>query len=477
MVLIAAATFGVGAVAARLVDVGWLLAPPADRSAAVNVHAGARGTRVPPSFLGLSVEWDSVAAYTGPPDQRRQALLRLLAPVGRAQRSPLALRIGGDSGDQAWWNPQGRKRPPTVLQDLGPGTLNDISWLAAGLGGPVTLGLNLALGDPANARAVAAAGRRLLPQGQPAALELGNEPDLYRSGKTFRSGGHLHRRLAKDPHYTMASYAAAIDRYLRALAQPGGPRLAVGGFAGTGWWSALPRVLGRPGGGAGEIVAHLYAVGRCGGPTPSAEWLMSRAASDARVATLRPALAMARRHRLPLRVDELGSAPCGGRRGFSDSAAAVLWLTDTLFALLQAGAAGVDAHTWEGAVYAPFAARGDGAVARPPLSGLLAFARAAPTGSRLVPVSVHDGHGLRAWATVDRHSVVRVALLAPRPTTVIVGAGGRACAGLWRAPRASRAPACGDRQGRGYRQRLPGRSVTVVTLRPRGGHRRTGGRA
>ena len=71
------------------------------------------GRAVPPAFLGLSIEWDSVAAYAGPRRHRRVALVGLLAPLVR-DTGGLALRIGGDTADQAWWNPLGdRARRPS----------------------------------------------------------------------------------------------------------------------------------------------------------------------------------------------------------------------------------------------------------------------------------------------------------------------------------------------------------------------------
>jgi hypothetical protein len=162
---------------------------------------------------------------------------------------------------------------------------------------------------------------------------------------------------------------------------------------------------------------------------------MSPAASTERVAGLAPLLALGRRHHLPVRVDELNSAACGGRPGFSDSRAAALWLADTLFALLRAGAAGADVHTWRGALYAPFAVSRSRIVARPPLAGMLAFARAAPVGSRLVGVRVGGGAGVRAWATVDRAGTERLALLAPRAAHVVIrGMRPGSCARVWRTP-------------------------------------------
>jgi hypothetical protein len=275
--------------------------------------------------------------------------------------------------------------------------------------------------------------------------------------------------VTKDPNYGVATYAREVGRYLRALARPPGPRLVVGGFAGPGWWPSLPGLLHGWGRGPGAMAAHLYAWPQCAAPTPSADWLMSPAASRDRVATLAPLMAIARRSGLPLRVSELNSAACGGRAGLSDSPAAALWLADTLFSILRLGAAEADVHTWRGASYAPFAVTAGHVAPRPPLAGMLAFAHAAPAGSRLVGVTVDaGGDGVRAWATTDAHRVVRLALLAPSAARVAVAAGGRTgCATVWRSPAPPRrAPCTRPTTGR-YAISLPPRSLAVVTLPPR----------
>jgi hypothetical protein len=66
---------------------------------------------------------------------------------------------------------------------------------------------------------------------------------------------------------------------------------------------------------------------------------------------------------------------------------------------------------------------------------MLAFARAAPVGSRLVGVRVGGGAGVRAWATVDRAGIERLALLAPRAAHVVIrGMRPGSCARVWRTP-------------------------------------------
>ncbi len=365
-----------GGVAIALV----LAATGAGAPATVTVDASRRGRAVPPSFLGISIEWDSIEAYAGPPGHRRASLGSLVAPIEHAAGTGLALRVGGDTEDQAWWNPHHRLRPPAVLQDIRPRTLDAVGSIAGMFGGPVTLGVNLPLGDPSN--------------------------------------------------------AATMVRALRGMLRR---------------WRTPKLVL----------AAHLYALPRCDGPTPGRAWLLSAAASRGRVATLAPLAAIARRANLPWRVTELQSAVCGGRFGLSDGPAAALWLTDTLFALLRLGAAQADVHTWDHARYALFApTRGGGAIARPPLAGLTAFARAAPSGSRLVAASVRGGGGLRAWATVGPSGRVNVALLAPAAARARVRAGtGSACAVVWNSAGRVRTlcPVAGA-----YTVSLPARSMAVL---------------
>jgi hypothetical protein len=260
------------------------------------------------------------------------------------------------------------------------------------------------------------------------------------------------------------------------------PALAVGGFAGHPAWAAsLPGLLDRHRADAGVVSAHRYALATCGGaPEPGAlrERLLSPG-GRAPVERLRAHVALADRHRLPLHVAELNSAPCGGAPGISDAFAAALWMTDSLFILMRSGADRVDVHTWDGAVYAIFERRGAAVRPRPLFFGMLAFARAAPPGSRLVPSRLDDGGRLRSWATVDRAGTVRVALINPvegRSAGVEVAvARGRPCATL----RLTHAPSTAARSGvvdgpprrrcaRGgaIALRLPAPSVAVLEIPP-----------
>ena len=411
----------------------------------VTVDTARLGHAVPRSFLGLSVEWNSLSAYA----ERAAALRRLLDPLVRSQGG-LALRIGGDTEDQAWWNPGHARRPPTVLQDVTPATLGQAAALAGALGGPVTLGVDLALRDPGNAAALVAAARRRL---RVDTIEIGNEPDLYTTSRTFHVPGHVHRRMRKRASYSPADYGRDVTSYLRTLR---GPRLAVAGFAMVKWWSALPALLDQWGPRASVLGAHLYAIAYCGRRAPPASWLASAAASQQLVARIAPLAALARRRHRVLRVTEMNSAVCGGRRNFSDGPAAAIFLADMLFRLVRAGVRQADVHTWNHAIYAPFVPAGDGLRPRPPLAGLEAFALAAPAGSRLA--AIRAGGAVRAWATHDAAGTVRVALLAPRAVRVDVTVPHRHCVSAW--------TAAGGDQPCAARLTLGARSLAVLSYSP-----------
>ena len=422
--------------------------------ATVTVDAVRAGRVVPASYLGFSVEWDSVEPYA-----RRAALLQLLARFA-SSAGPVALRIGGDTADQAWWDPRGQPRPRIVLQDIAGATLQAVAQLARALRGPVTLDLNLALRDPGNALALSRAARRWLPRGALETLEIGNEPDLYTHAHTFRVPGHVHRRVRKRQRYGPRAYGRDVASYLAVLSRGlrPAPRLAVAGFAGGSWWPRLPALLKSWAGRAGALSGHLYALPDCHAATPAASWLMSPAASRGRAESLAALARIARRTGLPLRVTELNSAACGGRAGLSDSFASALWLTDTLFALLRDGADQADVHTWDHARYAPFALTRTGVSVRPPLVAMRAFARGAPAASRLIPVRIASAGTLRGWATLDAVGTVRLVLIAPDAVRARLAAG--ECRAIWIATARGQA---GRECPRGGVLALPARSVAVVT--------------
>jgi hypothetical protein len=138
--------------------------------------------------------------------RRKRALPGLLTTLGAAQGSPVALRIGGNSGDESWWTPgePDRPHPRGVRCLIGGRWLARLAWVARSARSPLTLGVNLASGDPARALAFARAVRAALPHGALRTVEIGNEPDLYTRSVTFRAGRLVVRRVARRARYDQA---------------------------------------------------------------------------------------------------------------------------------------------------------------------------------------------------------------------------------------------------------------------------------
>ena len=237
-----------------------------------------------------------------------------------------------------------------------------------------------------------------------AAFELGNEPDLYPRGRTFRVGPLVvHRPSTVRPGMGWRDYVAEARAYAEAL--PAGAPLSAGGFATKPWvHAALPLTLDALGGRLTEVTAHAYALTACNPTAPAGE-LRARLLDDATTAAMargvEPYFRLARPRGLPVRVSEFNSAVCGGVRGVSDVMAAALWAPQALFALADAGVSQVDVHTWAGSLYAPFVFGAAKAQARPLDDALRLFARAAPAGSRLTHATHLENAGnVRAWTTV-----------------------------------------------------------------------------
>ncbi len=429
----------VAAVVAAIVTVPAASRDDTPPVAQVVVHADGPGRPVPRSFVGFSIEYPSVAGYFGPPGRPNDGFLALLATLDKAQHGAPSLRIGGNSADVAAWDPSGAPQPPQIATKLGRPFLDSLRALELRLHAPLTLTLDLALQQPADALAFARAAQARLPGAALSALEIGNEPDFYSRRQPTRRGVLGPARFPALRHYSEAQYVADATAYARALdtGLPRTPKLVVGSFAGSSWDGSIPSLLRRIPPGVSRASIHAYPLLGCHarpkrGETVAA--LLSPAASRGLAERVAAEMRIERAPAGATRVGEMNSVSCGGLAGVSDTFASALWSTDTLFEMLRIGASGVALHTFAGAAYEPFAftpaaATGRQVTIHPLYYGLLLFARAAPYGAHLVPVATTGADGLEVWATADRHGTVRVVAINPsmrrsRSLVVRVGAPG-----------------------------------------------------
>jgi hypothetical protein len=408
---LAAVAIVTGAVSHRS-DADPPLAPP---GATLLTLLGPSSSRaIAPGFIGLSLEYTALFGYAGRnPRAVNPVFVQLMHSLAPGQ-APV-LRIGGDSTDWTWAPNRALSRPGGIKFALTRGWLRVARALADKTHARLILGINL----EARRRLLAAAEARALIDAlgrqRIAALEIGNEPELYGSFAWYRTALGAAVR-GRPSNYTAAVFTREFSRFGAAL-----PRLPLAGPAigGQQWirdtlqFVAAAKRLRM-------VTLHRYPLQRCYLPAashvyPTIAHLLSPAASGGLAEGVAPYAAIAHAHGLPFRVDEINSVSCGGVHGVSDTFASALWALNTMFELARVGVDGVNVHTFPGARYAPFNfTRSHGnwrANVTPEYYGLLMFARAAPPGSRLLALVGATRPGLGAWATRAPDRRVRVILI------------------------------------------------------------------
>jgi hypothetical protein len=383
---------------------------------------GSASVPVPGSFTGFSIEYPSALDYFGTPGHPHQEFIQLLRTLGEGGAGAPTIRLGGNSGDASWWNPDGLARPPAIDTDLTPAWLSTLRPLSDQAGVRFVLGGNFALGDPANAVAYLQASVGSLPPGAIESFEIGNEADLYDRATTFTVGNITLTRPQRRPvPYILPQYLAELDKYvagLNAARTPAWPPLAVGGFARNSWQIEAPAVLNHIGTSARFFQSHGYPLNRCRvRRVPTDRWRKALLSPNGLLPIARASRVVkeVRPKGVSVRVSEINTVACGGAQGVSDSFASALWGADLLFGMADAGVVGVNFHTWTGAWYAPleFIPSPTGPITKvnPLLYGMLFFTRAVPNGARLLHVTQRRSDVVKVWATRDASGTVRVAVI------------------------------------------------------------------
>jgi hypothetical protein len=408
-IAVAAGLAGTAAVAS--VSLG---AAPRSAAVAVMVSENTVGRRIPPGFVGLSIEYPTLEIYAGQDpnnlDPVFEQLVRNLAPAQR----PI-LRIGGDSTDLTWFPLPGVTAPRWVRFSITP------TWLAVAHALAVSVHLQLvpSVNLEADSRRIAvtearailgAIGRQAL-----LAFEVGNEPSLYSKFTWYRtrSGAPV---TGRPRSYNFAAYQRDFSSIAAGL--PGLPLAGPSLGPALKWVRPLDSFL-RNEPRVKLVTMHRYGLNHCGGhelPPPSVASLTSAPVQRNLVLSVQAAIVTAHAHHVPLRVEELNAVSCGGLHGVSDVFASALWALDTLFEVARVGADGVNVHTHGYGLQSLFSVKLDGghwsARIKPEYYGLLMFARAAPPNSQLLQIA---GGGasprLHVWATRGTDGRVRIVLI------------------------------------------------------------------
>jgi hypothetical protein len=415
LLLFALVTLGASAVAVAVVPSDARLSARGVSVAVLTVGPTPVGGPIPLGFVGLSMEYPTLAMYAGrnpgAVDPVLEQLIRNLAP----QRP--VLRIGGSTTDWTWWPIAGTPRPPWVRYVLTKRWVAVTRALAAAVGARLILSINLEANSPQIAGTEARAllggiGRKWV-----TALELGNEPELYGQVGWYRTrGGQTVRGRPRG--YDFAEFT---DDYSRLAASLPPIRLAgLSTSAAPAWSRPLGRFLdAEPR--VGIVTVHRYGLDRCDKPAPilTTNELLSVRGQERVAQSTTASVKTAHAHGVPLRIEELNAVACGGQPGVSDTFGSALWALDVMFETARVGVDGVNIHTRAAGLNSLFTVQDIqgrwAAHVRPEYYGLMMFAQAAPSGARLLPVSGAGGT-LHAWATHSADGRVRVVLINDDPT-------------------------------------------------------------
>jgi len=370
---------------------------------------------IPNLFLGFSTEYSTLPLV----EQHAVDWERVLFNVAQGGSVPAeTLRVGGDSAEHVIY---GRKPPqfaPWEVFSPTPQLVDASAKVISASKLQVIIDINTITSRP---REVATWMKLLSSSlynvvgGRIAAFELGNEPDIYSctqwAGGLLTAGDQSSDTKQKCPanlptRITATSFAKSFQAYARALysVAPSVPMMAPALAMATdhlGWIKTLLRYRTKN---LKVISAHIYPYSACARPGqasyPTIQKVLSENATAGMAKTIAPAVALAHKAGLSVRLTEINSVTCGGTLGVSNTFATALWAPDALFELMNAGVAGVNLHARVNSINRPFSFTRQGLETRPLLYGLILFKRMLGGGARLVPVQLRAGRSLnlKVWA-------------------------------------------------------------------------------
>ncbi|GBF89859.1 hypothetical protein Rsub_02563 [Raphidocelis subcapitata] len=336
---------------------------PAANQASVWLDMDGWAKIVPPSFLGISHEWNDVDELVEP---EAWQLLKDLQAYGTG---PLVLRIGGGSTDLLKTIPDWR-------------VWDTLRRLHNESGMVFILGINFEAGDWSLTNGQLQAIRRELPQAAVLAVELGNEPNFYPNKYGKPAAEYLACCFVNDWNAMAVPLSCPSGRMSCADGQLAGPAWGHVYMAPEtlDWFLKVNHRW------ISMVTIHWYRDRAENYNT--AETLLDENEMRADAGSLRRLVETAGKWSKALRVAEMNSISNSGLRGVSDTLSGALWSLDAALEVAASGSTGVNFHWGSGSnVYSAVIRRtkdGKPPIVKPPFYAYALLQMALTPGSRLL---------------------------------------------------------------------------------------------
>lgn len=290
---------------------------PQAQAITMKTKSDAKGADLKPGSLGISLETDALIE----PSFGKGNLPTLLKNLG-----PGTLRIGGNSVDKMFWTSTNEPAPPWSTGIVTPEALTKLAEVAKQSGWSVSLSVNLKQFDPARGADEVAAAQRILGPSL-TAVEIGNEPDSYYKGDS-------------------AKYLQDYEAYVTAIRQVA-PQLPITGndsAKATGPFQSayIDYVAQRRT--VSALAQHGYPLSACE-QQPTIDRLLAPKTYESEKGLFSTIAANAAKAGVPGHINETNSVACEGYAGVSDTHASAVWSVSHTLAAQAAGLTQVDYHS------------------------------------------------------------------------------------------------------------------------------------
>eukprot|EP01121_Diplochlamys_sp_Union-15-3_P017437 TRINITY_DN6133_c0_g2_i1.p1 TRINITY_DN6133_c0_g2~~TRINITY_DN6133_c0_g2_i1.p1 ORF type:complete len:488 (+),score=105.79 TRINITY_DN6133_c0_g2_i1:32-1495(+) len=313
----------------------------------VDISGKSYGDPVNSNFVGFSFEVSSALGMVGkspaPPKASFVQLLKNLVftPNSEGPR----MRIGGNSADESWWDPDHTPNPPDVHYDITSTDLISLNAAAKLTNSTIVFDTNFRQANsPDWAVNHVKAIERYIGWDNVFGIEIGNECDLY-SHNGIRSS-----------NFTMADYEVQWEKYANALYATGMPKPRIQGATfccDKTFNDQLPGYITKYRSLLRSVSFHRYPEDHCNGHEASLDVLLEDRSSSGQAEMVRSWAATAKSVGVEFWIGESNSVACGGQHLVSDVFGVVLWAVDYLLNLASVGVRGINFHGGPTGIYPP----------------------------------------------------------------------------------------------------------------------------